>query len=682
MKRSRTLYAFAVFSSALLLFLIEPIAAKHLLPLLGGSSAVWLTCLVFFQLMLLLGYLYAHWLTNYLPITAQKTIHISLLAVAVALLVAQTRIHAGLEAAASHPVTSIFVVLICTIGLPFLLLASTSPLLQVWLSWKETGSVDYRLFALSNAGSLLALLSYPTLIEPRFTLHLQRVAWFLGFSLYAVLGMVIARYTFRPQATAKLLPNAIASGADPASRRQRWLWFLSPMVAAMQLSAVTEHLTQNIAAIPLLWVLPLTAYLLTFIVAFELPFLYRRGIVARFLVVMLAALGYMLTKTDMSLPIATSISFFLFELFVACYFCHAEVYALRPQSALEATQFYLLIAAGGVAGTFFIGIASPFLFAANYDMAISFWATTALALLITWPDGWAQRLLWSTATLLLFGLVLMLHTVYSRGSLIETRSFYGSLRVDQTHLPPQALTVRTLLNGAIRHGTQWLAPEFQRRATTYYAEDSGIGVALRYCCEGRTRNIGVIGLGVGTLAAYGRVGDQFRFYEINPQVRPIAQQLFTYLRDSPARISFVEGDARVSLSKETPQQFDVLAIDAFSGDAIPLHLLTSEALALYERHLAPNGILAFHVSSQYLNLAPQIERLASSAGIQAKIINSPPDSARGVFAAAWVLVSRDGAFLADPRVSASAKSITDRPELSVWTDDYSSLLPLLRWSGH
>jgi hypothetical protein len=450
----------------------------------------------------------------------------------------------------------------------------------------------------------------------------------------------------------------------------------------MQLSAVTEHLTQNIAAIPLLWVLPLTAYLLTFIVAFELPFLYRRGIVARFLVVMVAALGYMLTKTDMSLPIAASISFFLFELFVACYFCHAEVYALRPQHALEATRFYLLIAAGGVAGTFFIGIASPFIFAVNCDMAISFWATTALALLITWPDGWAQRLLWSTATLLLFGLVLMLHTVYSRGSMIETRSFYGSLRVDQTHTLPQSLTVRTLLNGAVRHGSQWLAPEFQRTATTYYAEDSGIGLALEYCCEGRTRNIGVIGLGVGTLAAYGRVGDQIRFYEINPQVRPIADQLFTYLRDSPARISFVAGDARVSLSKETPQQFDVLAIDAFTGDAIPLHLLTSEALALYERHLAPNGILAFHVSSQYLNLAPQIERLASSAGIQAKIINSPPDSARGVFAATWVLVSRDEAFFADPRVSVSAKSIPDRPELRVWTDDYSSLLPLLRWSGH
>jgi hypothetical protein len=431
-------------------------------------------------------------------------------------------------------------------------------------------------------------------------------------------------------------------------------------------------------------VLPLGVYLLTFIVAFEAPGLYRRWIMVRLLVVLLAALGYMLSKTDVSLPIQISIGFFLAELFFACIFCHAETYALRPSHPSEATLFYLLIAAGGAAGTIFIGIGCPLLFDANYDVALAFLATAALALAVTWRDGWAQRLLWSVGTALLLALVIMLHIVYARSTLVEERNFYGALRVRESHVPPQAETVRTLLHGTIEHGTQWFAPQFRRNPTTYYATDSGVGLALRFCCDeqarnNRARNIGVVGLGAGTLAAYGMAGDQMRFYEINPLVQPIAEHLFTYLRESGAQISFADGDARISLTRETPQNFDVLVIDAFSGDAIPIHLLTTQAMTVYRRQLAPGGILAFHVSNQYLELTPEIAALAAASGMEARVVDTPPQEARGEYRATWVLVTSNAGFLAQPQVAAFAREIPARPDVRAWTDDYSSLLPILQW---
>lgn len=683
MHLSRTLYGCVIFCSAFLLFLVEPLAAKQILPVLGGSSAVWITCLVFFQFMLLMGYLYAHWITRRNFKKAQRNIHLTMLVAALVLLVMQSHLQQSLRNASAHPVATIFSMLIVGIGLPFFLLASTSPLLQVWLSWQEQNSVPYRLFALSNAGSLLALIAYPTLIEPHISLQLQWMLWTAGFGCFAALSAILAQKTYALlQISAPVLSGTNHTETVPATPRQQWLWFLLPMAAAMQLSAVTEHLTQNIAAIPLLWVLPLASYLLTFILAFDAPSLYRRWLIVRLLAVMLASLGYMLTKTDMTIAIGISILFFLVEIFVACYFCHAEVCTLRPQRASEVTKFYLLIAAGGVVGAFFIGIGCPFLFSANYDTAIAFATTAILALVITWNDGWAQRLLWSTGTILLCALLVMLHTVYAKESLIEMRSFYGPLRVKQTHIPPQALTVRTLLNGAVEHGVQWFAPEFHKTPTTYYAEDSGVGMALQLCCIGRPRNVGIIGLGAGTLAAYGQPGDNFRFYEINPQVKTVAQHLFTYLRDSPAQISFADGDARISLTQESSQHFDVLVVDAFSGDAIPLHLLTREAMALYQKHLSQGGILAFHISNQYLNLAPEVALLASSTGMQARLINSPPNDARGEYAATWVLVSSNSDFFQLPSISLAARTIPSQPGLRLWTDNYSSLLPIMRWLGH
>jgi hypothetical protein len=681
---SRLLYGITVFLGAFLLFLVEPMAAKQLLPTLGGSSAVWLTCLVFFQLTLLLGYLYAHWLTRESAPGWMRQLYLISLVAAVILLAAQ-RIHPGeFLHGSDHPVTTIFRDLAISIGLPFLLLGATSPLLQVLFARAHGGDIPYRLFALSNVGSLLALVAYPTLVEPHLTLNHQRTLWSLGFVVYIGLCVFLALQNGAVWQPMLHREDPIAPQTRTATR---WLWFLLPMAAAMQLSAVTAHLTVNIAAIPLLWMLPLAIYLLTFILAFEFPGLYRRGIIVRLLVVMLASLGYAISKTDVSLPIGVAILFFLAECFLAGLFCHAETYALRPQRGAQTTFFYLLIAGGGVAGTFFLGIASPLIFSANYDLAISFFVTAALAIVVTWHDGWAQRLLWSTASALLLFFTIMLHTAYAREAILQVRNFYGTLRVKQ-FANPQGNTERMLLNGTIQHGTQIFAPRLSRTPTTYYAVDSGIGLALRFCCNTadndlvRPRNIGVVGLGAGTLAAYGHPGDRIRFYEINPLVHPIARNLFTYLRDSGAQLTFAEGDARTSLTREAPQSFDVLAVDAFSSDAIPLHLLTTEAIELYKKHLAREGILAFHVSNQYLDLAPEIAQLAVAARMQSKLIETPSNDSDGSYRATWVLLTNSQTFFERPEIAAATEPVPTIPGLRAWTDDYSSLLPILQLTHH
>ena len=674
MTRSRILFGGAVFLGAFLLFLVEPIAAKQLLPALGGSAAVWITCLVFFQTALLCAYLYAHWLAR----SARWQAHLALLALALAAAIAWTLRSFALASASDEPVTAVFVQLSAWIGLPFLMLGATSPLLQVWWARLYATAIPYRLFALSNLASLLALGLYPSVVEPYLTLQAQRATWTCGFAVFVILSTVLVWKTRGPLQSHGILitPEAVPPAA---SAWHKVLWVLLPMGAAMQLSAVTAYLTANVAAIPLLWILPLAVYLLTLILAFEFPRLLPRGILARLLIVMLGALAYMLSNTEVSLPLRVSIAFFLIEVFVSCYFCHSEAYALRPQRASESTLFYLLFAAGGALGSFLIGIASPLIFRFNYDLAITFLVTALLAFAVTWSDGWSQRMLWAVACILLAVLVSWLHIAYQRETVAAVRNFYGTLRVRQNHGYPGAV-MRTLLNGTIQHGTQYFGTEQLRHTpTSYYAEDSGVGLALRFCCEGRHRSIGVIGLGAGTIAAYGRDGDHIRFYEINPAVPPIAQNVFTYLRDSGAQIQIVDGDGRLSLTREQPQRFDVLVVDAFSGDAIPLHLLTTQALALYRKHLAPGGIVAFHISNKHVNLEAPIALLAKNARMTAIRVTNSPNDEIGEFTSSWMLVSDNATFFSQPEIAQRAHAPESRAGLRVWTDDYSSLLPVLHW---
>lgn len=675
MTRSRWLFAGAVFLGAFLLFLVEPIAAKQLVPVLGGSAAVWITCLVFFQTALLCAYLYAHWMAR----RPRWLVYFALLLVGFVSAIGWCVHSAGAGGGAAHPIFTVFAVLGSTIGLPFLVLGTTSPLMQVWWARLHGASIPYRLFALSNLASLLALALYPTLIEPRLTLEAQRITWCAGFAVFALVSGALAFMARKTEADVDAHAGIVDEEGATAPFAQKTLWVLLPMGAAMQLCSVTSYLTANVAAIPLLWILPLAVYLLTIILAFEFPHLLPRAIVTRFLIVMLAGLGYALSKQDVDWPLRISIGFFLVEAFASCLFCHSEAYRLRPRRASESTMFYLLFAAGGALGSFVIGLAFPLLFRFNFDLVITCCFTALLALLVTWEDGWSSRLLWGVATIIMAVQIFWIDTVSWRSTTVAIRNFYGALRVKQTFGFPGA-TLRTLTNGNVEHGTQIFGTDEQRKMpTSYYAEDSGVGLAIRLCCNGRPRNIGVIGLGAGTIAAYGRPGDHITFYEINPAVAPIARNVFTYIRDSGAQVSVVEGDARTSLAGERRQSFNVLAVDAFSGDAIPLHLLTTQALALYRRHLAPGGIIAFHISNRHVDLEPPIGLLARSAGMKAVAITTGANDKIDEFTATWMLLSDDGDFFFRPEVAAKARQPNEIPGLRLWTDDFSSLLPVLHW---
>ena len=676
MTPSRLLFAGAVFLGSFLLFLVEPIAAKQLLPVLGGSAAVWITCLVFFQTTLLGAYLYAHWMAQ----RPRWSLYFALLLVGFASAVSWCVRNAGAGGGSTHPILTVFAVLGRTIGLPFLVLGTTSPLMQVWWARLHGSGIPYRLFALSNLASLLALGLYPTLIEPRLTLEAQRIAWCCGFAVFAVITGVLA-WKARTAMARPITQNVTAEAEEgmPALPAQKLLWILLPMGAAMQLSAVTSYLTANIAAIPLLWILPLAVYLLTIIIAFEFPHLLPRSLLARFLILMLAGLGYALSKQDVEWPLRISIGFFLIEAFASCLFCHSEAYRLRPRRASESTMFYLLFAAGGALGSFVIGILFPLLFRFNIDLVITCCFTALLAMLVTWEDGWSSRLLWGVATIVMAVQILWINIVNQRNTTVAVRNFYGALRVKQKVAVP-GITLRTLTNGNVEHGTQIFGTDEERKTpTSYYAEDSGVGLAIRVCCNGRPRKIGVIGLGAGTIAAYGRPGDRIQFYEINPAVEPIARNVFTYIRDSGAHVSIVEGDARTSLVKEPPQGFDVLVVDAFSGDAIPLHLLTTQALALYRRHLAPGAVIAFHISNRHVDLEAPIALLAKTAGMEAVTVATAANDRRGEFTATWMLLSDNQDFFALPEIARAAKYPEPVPGLRPWTDDYSALLPVLNW---
>ena len=693
-----TLYIAAIFLSSSLLFLVEPMAGKRLLPLLGGSSAVWITCLVFFQTALLLGYLCAHAIATRLSQRLQLAAYGFLLALSLVQVFANLNPHP--QASTVRPIFSVLWVLTMLIGLPFLALSATNPLLQSWyahggVSGAKSAAPPYRLFALSNFGSLLALLAYPVLVEPNFSLRTQTLAWSVGFLLFvAVCGVIIASRREAPEireperqplpavsgaaattsATGTAAAPSLISDAVP-SPGERTLWLLMAACGSLLLSAVTSHLSQNIAAIPLLWILPLTIYLLTFVLAFNGK-LYWRWVMVRLLAVALGSVGYFIAKPNEDLPIAISIPLFCLTLFIGAFFCHGELYRRRP-AARYLTQYYLLIAAGGALGSMFVGVLAPLVFSGSYEMAWSLVYTAALAAALMWREHWAWRIFWPAAAAALLVVVVLQERADREDAIVQVRSFYGTLRVTDEETE-DAGRYRTLIHGTIQHGTQFMASdELRRLPTTYYSRDSGVGLALDNCCKGRPRRVADIGLGTGTLAAYGEPGDVFRFYEIDPRVEVIAKNVFTYLRESRAKIEIAHGDARLSMEAEPTENYDVIAVDAFSGDAIPVHLLTAEAIKLYERHLAPGGIVAFHISNTYLSLAPVVQEEADYAGLHAVLVSTEDNDDTGAFSSDWVLVTANQKFLALPEIADAGAKIDPKPGLRLWTDDYSSLLPIL-----
>ncbi|HEY5027891.1 MAG TPA: fused MFS/spermidine synthase, partial [Candidatus Angelobacter sp.] len=471
-------------------------------------------------------------------------------------------------------------------------------------------------------------------------------------------------------ATASLIPDSVPSPGE------RTLWLLMAACGSLLLSAVTSHLSQNIAAIPLLWILPLTIYLLTFVLAFNGGKIYSRRMMMGLLPSALGGVAYLIVDTTTDVPIIISIPLFCLTLFIGAFFCHGELYLRRPP-ARYLTQYYLLIAAGGALGSMFVGVLAPVVFSGSYEMAWSLVYMAALAAALMWREHWAWRIFWPAVAVGLLVVVVLQERSDRENAIVQVRSFYGTLRVTE-EMTDEAGTYRTLIHGTIQHGTQFMASEELRRIpTTYYSHNSGVGLALDNCCKGRARRVADVGLGTGTLAAYGTPGDIFRFYEIDPRVEIIAKNVFTYLRESQAKIEIAHGDARLSMEAEPPENYDVIAVDAFSGDAIPVHLITAEAIKLYQRHLAPGGIIAFHISNNYLSLAPVVQEQADHAGLHAVMVSTADDDDTGAFSSDWVLVTANEKFLALPEIADASSRIEPKPGLRLWTDDYSSLLPIL-----
>jgi hypothetical protein len=671
-------FGLTILVSAFLLFQVQPIIARSILPWFGGSAAIWTTCLLFFQSVLLLGYLYAHALSTYLRPRTQRIVHTVLLVVSLAALPILPSA-SWKPTGGEDPVSRILLLLAATVGLPYFLLSTTGPLLQAWYA-RHRSAIPYRLYALSNAGSMFALVSYPVLFEPWLGTRAQAVSWSWAYAGFAALCAATAFATRRGAR-----PVESEAGGTPPSSSTYFFWIALPACASVLLLAVTNHLTQNVAAIPFLWILPLSLYLLSFILCFEGERWYRRWLFLRLFAVAAVSMAYALDPDFQNTAIKVMIPFFACGLFICCMVCHGELARLKPHPRWL-TSYYVMIALGGALGGAFVALLAPNLFRGYYEFPVGLAACVFAVFAVLRADLQSEHGGRWFRPVPLVGLALALgvagysgYVIYQRstGARLMVRNFYGGLKVtddvddDNTDEP-----IRKLTYGTITHGIQFLSPEWQSRPTTYYGPDSGVGLAIRQAQTHSPINVGVIGLGTGTLAAYGRTGDYYRFYEINPLVVWLAHSQFTFLGNSKARVGIALGDARLSLERESPQGFDVLAVDAFSSDAIPVHLLTREAFALYFRHLKPDGVLAVHVSNKYLDLKPVVEAAAEDLHKEARLI----DNKRGddeVFASAWMLVASDRAIFSQQLLRPAAAVIGPR-RVRIWRDDYSNLFAVLK----
>jgi hypothetical protein len=674
------LFALTIFCGSFLLFLVQPIIAKELLPQFGGSASVWLTCLVFFQSALLLGYAGADRLTSSVPARLQFALVVVLLLMAAATLPIVPAMHGSLGQ--THPALGVLAALALAVGLPYVLVSATSPVIQSWYARCLPGGSPYPLFALSNLASMLALFGYPLAVEPWVGTRRQAYAWSAGYLVWAVLVVICARRARAAVAVPRAEDAASGSeiGDKPSSSRYGE-WLLLSALGSALLLALTRHLTSDIAAIPLLWILPLAVYLLTFIVAFaDRRWLSARGLTLCGIAALLLYAAFSIwtawpwADNEDGLPIPAQIGVYCGVLAGACLLCNGGLALTRPPPRFL-TRFYLTLALGGAAGAVLIGLIAPAVMNVDFDLEIGM---TACALLVLWRARHLRRWYVAAAALTVLVVVgaagLVVQQFYD-GTVLARRNFYGTLRVFDWN-QDTAGAARSLANGVIVHGTQYRAPALAHRATEYYGEASGIGHAMAALQQDPApHRIGVIGLGAGTMAAYGRAGDVVRFYEINPQVIAIAQHEFTFLRDSAARIEVALGDARLSLAAEAAQHFNVLVIDAFTGDSIPVHLLTAEALDLYLRHLAPHGIIAFHVSNLYLDLVPVVQRLAQARGLATRLVESDQEDAFNT-GSSWVLVSVDKKTLGVHQIAAVSQAIPANTT-RLWTDDFSDLLPFL-----
>jgi hypothetical protein len=677
-------FAATTLVSAFLVFQVQPVISKTVLPWFGGSPAVWTTCLLFFQTLLFAGYAYAHLLTRFLSLRYQGAIHLTLMIVGLTMLpIAPSE--AWKPTGTEQPMGQILLILAANVGLPYFLLSATGPLVQAWFRHRAVGRSPYRLYALSNVGSLAALLTYPFAVERLFTTTEQSQYWSMGFCLFVLLCGYLAAGLLglrqRERADRRFDLEEPTEHASPGPRQ--WIvWLALPAFASVMLLATTNHVCQDVAVIPFLWIAPLSLYLITFIICFDRETWYSRrwcGAAAALSLVILS----LAMQFEWHRALLVEIASYLSAMFFVCMVCHGELVRNKPHPRYL-TSFYLMSSAGGAVGGLVVAVVCPLLFSTHLEMNLSIIGGIVVAMWVlltdacnSWlGDTFQRRVIAGLAYFAAFLFVgaVQLDWVNNTAS-GSVRNFYGVLHVE--HDGDDGPT--TLIHGRVVHGVQFGDPTRKHLPTTYYAPESGVGLTLANLREDRPLHIGAVGLGCGTVAAYGRSGDRFRFYEINPAVVTLARRDFTFLESCAGDVEIVLGDARLSMEREPSQRFDVLILDAFSGDAIPVHLLTREAFSTYVRHLKPDGVIAVHLSNRHLNLEPVVFRLAEEAQLECVQINNRKDRKRAVFAAKWVLLSNNQGFLGRPQIQRGVGRIQQSPDpqFPLWTDQYNNLIQIL-----
>jgi spermidine synthase len=657
-KIDRWLYPVSICAGSALLFAVQPIVAKALLPAFGGSAGVWVTCMLYFQVVLLLGYFCAYLITRYLDRRGQVIVYGALLLASAWKL----PLHAPAGSATNHPALSILVFLTTAVGLPYLVLCTTSPLLQAWYARADRVRFPYRLFALSNSASLLVLLAYPVIIESSLSTRQQLSVWSVAFGVFLVLA---ASTAVRNSFDRSGVPVPEGAGGD---RTGFLLWIALSACTSVLWMAVANYLSQEVAPVPFLWVLPLGLYLLSFILCFESDGWYRRSWFRWLMPVAWVAMGCRLALQGRAGGIQWDLPVLSAALFLCCMFCHGELARMKPEPKQGLPFFYLMIALGGALGATFVGMVAPNVFQTYLELPIGIAASVLLGLALLYGYGSFRQL--ARPTLVAVAAFLFAtHFHAGREDVAQVRNFYGALQVSDAGEGEAA--ARSLYNGKILHGVEFLASDRRRMTTAYYGVDSGVAKVLQ-ARRGASQRVGIIGLGIGTVAAYGRAGDSYRFYEINPAVTDLASRQFHFLAESPAHTDVVTGDGRLALALEPPRSFDAIVLDAFSGDSIPVHLLTEEAFQLYFERLREDGILAINITNRYLDLSPVVGRIAEALGKSFVVIHNGADGDRQVCAADWAVLS-----------AGDAPSELDRPrqntrKVRLWTDDYSNLFRILR----
>ena len=703
-------FSVTIFTSAFLLFMVQPIIAKQILPWFGGSSAVWTTCMVFFQMILLLGYWYADFVVRKLSKRSQAIFH-SIVVLISLIWLPIIASDSWKPAADTEPSTRILLLLLVTVGLPYLLLSTTGPLVQAWFARCYPNAKVYRLFALSNFASLISLLAYPPLIEPHIDMHSQAWLWSGIYIVYAVLIIVSAWHSNRHEVFVEVPPssaidstNQIANANHPASsahaaesakaptKQDYVLWLLLATLGSLLLLSFTNHITQNIASVPFLWIVPLVLYLVTFILVFDVGSSrgksgwYSRPIFMPLLFGLLLITTYgMFEGYASTMNIYLALPLFCVLLFVACMFCHGELAALRP-AAQYITQFYLCLSIGGAAGGLMVGLVAPVVFNSFVELPLALISSGLLASYVLWKTPSAatskqRNSSWIALTLVLTGATgwfLWKESISAEETLLQHRDFYGTLRVSESDNKMTPDSFRDLYHGVISHGWQHTNESLRAKPVSYFGPGTGIARTITYYQQQEPSiRVGIIGLGIGILTSYGRETDNFRIYELVPAVIDIAKNYFWYLTGSKSKIDYFVGDGRLSLEREPSNQFQMLSVDAFSSDSIPMHLITVEALRGYKRQIREDGAIVYNVTNRLINLAPMVKLIAEQEGMQAVLIANRPTE-KDLYRTDFVVVTKNQKLIESLKSANDYKEIETNPKLKVWTDSYNNLFDVLR----